>query len=154
GMDLNLPVWLAAPVTRLLFEAGRVTRAIVRREGRELQLRRSAGVVLACRGSPYDIERRGALLPHAPTAQEHFSPPPQTDSGDGLRLAESVGGGEDGTSPHAAAWVPTSVTTRQDSSQRVMPHFIDPAKPGVIAVTTEGRPFTNEGNPYHDFVQA
>ena len=35
-----------------------------------------------------------------------------------------------------------------------MPHFIDRAKPGVIAVTRNGKRFTNEGNSYHDFVQA
>lgn len=154
GMDLNIPVWLSAPVTRLLFEDCRVTGAIVRREGRELRVRASVGVVLACGGFPYDIERRRALFPHAPTGQEHFSPSPSTNTGDGLRLAESVGGVVDGTIPHAAAWVPTSVTTRPDGSQGVMPHFIDRAKPGVIAVTTEGRRFTNEGNSYHDFVQA
>src|SRR5262249_2462106 len=46
-----------------------------------------------------------------------------------------------------------SVTTRKDNSRGVMPHFIDRAKPGVIAVTPDGRRFTNEGNSYHDFVQ-
>src|SRR5262249_51603547 len=35
----------------------------------------------------------------------------------------------------------------------VMPHFIDRAKPGVIAVTRAGQRFANEGNSYHDFVQ-
>jgi succinate dehydrogenase/fumarate reductase flavoprotein subunit len=34
-----------------------------------------------------------------------------------------------------------------------MPHFIDRAKPGVIAVTQGGVRFANEGNSYHDFVQ-
>ena len=34
-----------------------------------------------------------------------------------------------------------------------MPHFIDRAKPGVIAVTVKGKRFANEGNSYHDFVQ-
>ena len=34
-----------------------------------------------------------------------------------------------------------------------MPHFIDRAKPGVIAVTADGKRFTNEGNSYHDFVK-
>ncbi len=34
-----------------------------------------------------------------------------------------------------------------------MPHFIDRAKPGVIAVTRDGTRFANEGNSYHDFVQ-
>jgi succinate dehydrogenase/fumarate reductase flavoprotein subunit len=36
----------------------------------------------------------------------------------------------------------------------VMPHFIDRAKPGVIAVLRDGSRFANEGNSYHDFVQA
>ena len=34
-----------------------------------------------------------------------------------------------------------------------MPHFIDRAKPGVIAVMRDGTRFANEGNSYHDFVQ-
>jgi succinate dehydrogenase/fumarate reductase flavoprotein subunit len=34
-----------------------------------------------------------------------------------------------------------------------MPHFIDRAKPGVIAVTKNGRRFGNEALSYHDFVQ-
>ena len=71
-----------------------------------------------------------------------------------IRLAESVGAPVDPTIPHAAAWVPASVTTRPDKSTGVMPHFIDRAKPGVIAVSPEGQRFTNEGNSYHDFVQA
>ncbi|WP_035639219.1 FAD-binding protein, partial [Bradyrhizobium sp. ORS 375] len=44
--------------------------------------------------------------------------------------------------------------TRKDGSKGVMPHFIDRAKPGVIAVTADGVRFANEGNSYHDFVQA
>ena len=56
--------------------------------------------------------------------------------------------------PNAAAWVPVSVTERKDGSKGVMPHFIDRAKPGVIAVMRDGRRFANEGSSYHDFVQA
>ncbi len=154
GMDLDIPVWLSSPVKQLLTEHDGVRGALVQHEGRTVEVRASVGVVLACGGFPYDVERRKALFPHAPTGREHFSPSPSTNTGDGLRLAESVGGVVDGTIPHAAAWVPTSVTTRPDGSKGVMPHFIDRAKPGVIAVTPKGRRFTNEGNSYHDFVQA
>jgi succinate dehydrogenase/fumarate reductase flavoprotein subunit len=45
------------------------------------------------------------------------------------------------------------LTTRNDGSRGVMPHFIDRAKPGVIAVLRDGTRFANEGNSYHDFVQ-
>ena len=112
------------------------------------------GVVLACGGFPHDVARRKALFPHAPTGNEHFSPGPTGNTGDGLRLGESAGGHVNTSLPHAAAWVPVSQTTRKDGSNGVMPHFIDRAKPGVIAVTRAGKRFTNEGNSYHDFVQA
>ena len=49
--------------------------------------------------------------------------------------------------------MPVSITERKDGSKGVMPHFIDRAKPGVIAVTRGGVRFANEGNSYHDFVQ-
>ena len=154
AMERNIPVWLSSPVKQLLVEGGAVTGALVEHEGRPVRVLARRGVVLAAGGFPYDVERRRQLFPHAPTGREHFSPSPSTNTGDGLRLAEAVGGRVDGTIPHAAAWVPASVTTRQDGSAGVMPHFIDRAKPGVIAVNPEGRRFTNEGNSYHDFVQA
>ena len=154
AMDLDVPVWLSSPVRRLLVEEGAVVGAVVDREGAAVEVRARRGVVLACGGFPHDVERRKALFPHAPTGREHHSPSPAANVGDGLRLAEAVGGHVDPTIPNAAAWVPTSVTQRPDGSQGVMPHFIDRAKPGVIAVNRHGRRFTNEGNSYHDFVQA
>ena len=154
GMDLGLPVWLSSPVRSLVTEGGAVRGALVEREGRAVRVEARLGVVLACGGFPHDLERRKALFPHAPTGREHYTPSPASNTGDGLRLAEAVGGRVDATIPHAAAWVPTSVTTRPDGTQGVMPHFIDRAKPGVIAVTRHGKRFTNEGNSYHDFVQA
>ncbi len=108
---------------------------------------------MACGGFPFDIERRKQLFPHAPTGREHFTPSPPLNTGDGLRLAEAVGGWVDPTIPNAAAWCPTSVSKRSDGSEGVMPHFIDRAKPGVIAVTKNGRRFGNEALSYHDFVQ-
>jgi succinate dehydrogenase/fumarate reductase flavoprotein subunit len=153
AMDLNIPVWLSSPVQKLVVEYDGVTGAIVQRDGQRIRINAKRGVVLACGGFPHDVERRKVLFPHAPTGKEHYSPSPETNTGDGLRLAEAVGGRVDGTIPHAAAWVPTSVTTRPDGSKGVMPHFIDRAKPGVIAVTPKGKRFTNEGSSYHDFVQ-
>lgn len=154
GMDLDIPVWLSSPVNKLVVEYNGVAGALVQHEGKTVRVNAARGVVLACGGFPFDVERRKQLFPHAPTGKEHYSPSPETNTGDGLRLAEAVGGRVDGTIPHAAAWVPTSVTTRKDGSKGVMPHFIDRAKPGVISVTTKGKRFTNEGNSYHDFVQA
>lgn len=154
GMDLNIPVWLNAPVKKLIVEGDAVVGATVVRDGKQIEIRVRRGVVLACGGFPYDVERRKQLFPHAPTGREHFTPSPALNTGDGLRLGESVGGWVDPTIPNAAAWCPTSVVQRKDGTQGVMPHFIDRAKPGVIAVTTKGRRFTNEALSYHDFIQA
>jgi len=153
AMDLDIPVWLGAPARGLMIEGGRVTGAVVEKDGVRLRVGARVGVVLACGGFPHDMERRKALFPHAPTGVEHHTPSPRSNTGDGLRMAEAAGGFVDPTIPHAAAWVPTSVTRRPDGSSGVMPHFIDRAKPGVIAVTRHGRRFANEANSYHDFVQ-
>lgn len=154
ALDLRIPMWLSSPVRELTVENGAVTGAIVSREGREVRIRARQGVVLACGGFPHDVARRKKMFPHAPTGSEHYSPGPTGNTGDGLRLAESAGGHIEDRLPNAAAWVPVSLTTRKDGSKGVMPHFIDRAKPGVIAVMRDGRRFANEGNSYHDFVQA
>jgi len=153
AMDLGIPVWLESRVTQLMQEQGGVAGALVERPGERLQVRARRGVVLACGGFPHDLARRSMLFPHTRDGSGHYSPSPAANTGDGLRLAEAVGGRVDTSLPHAAAWVPTSVTRRADGSAGVMPHFIDRAKPGVIAVSPQGRRFTNEGGSYHDFVQ-
>ena len=154
AFDLGIPLWLSSPVAELIRDGDAVRGAVVTRQGKRISVNARLGVVLACGGFPHDVTRRKAMFPHAPTGQEHFSPGPVGNTGDGLRLAEAVGGRVEDGLPHAAAWVPVSVTTRKDGSKGVMPHFIDRAKPGVIAVTADGARFANEGNSYHDFVQA
>jgi succinate dehydrogenase/fumarate reductase flavoprotein subunit len=154
AFDLNIPLWLSSPVRELIIEGGTVHGAIVARDGRSVRVRARRGVVLACGGFPHDVARRKTMFRHAPTGVEHFSPGPVGNTGDGLRLAETAGGRVENRLPNAAAWVPVSLTRRKDGSQGVMPHFIDRAKPGVIAVTREGKRFANEGDSYHDFVQA
>jgi succinate dehydrogenase/fumarate reductase flavoprotein subunit len=153
AFDLKIPLWLSSPVHELIIVDGAVRGAIVERNGRSIRVHAKRGVVLACGGFPHDVARRGAMFPHAPTGNEHYSPGPTGNTGDGLRLAELAGGRVEDTLPNAAAWVPVSITTRKDGSKGVMPHFIDRAKPGVIAVTRDGARFANEGNSYHDFVQ-
>ena len=153
AFDLNVPLWLSSSVRELIVENGAVRGAVVTRDGRTVRINARHGVVLACGGFPHDVARRQKMFPHAPTGKEHYSPGPVGNTGDGLRLAESAGGRVEDSLPNAAAWVPVSVTTRKDGSKGVMPHFIDRAKPGVIAVMRDGKRFANEGNSYHDFVQ-
>jgi succinate dehydrogenase/fumarate reductase flavoprotein subunit len=153
AFDLNIPLWLSSPVRELIVDDGAVRGAMVEREGRLMRVKATRGVILACGGFPHDVQRRKAMFPHAGDGSLHYSPAPEGNTGDGLRMAEAVGGRVEDNVPNAAAWVPVSLTKRKDGSTGVMPHFIDRAKPGVIAVMRDGARFANEANSYHDFVQ-
>lgn len=154
ALDRGVQVWTEAPVLRLERVDGAVRGAVLRRGGQEQHLRVRRGVVLAAGGFPQDLDRRRAMFPHDGTNQGHFSPAPKGNTGDGLRLGEQAGGAVEEGYPNAAAWVPVSRVPRKDGGWGVFPHFIDRAKPGLIAVLPNGRRFVNEANSYHDFIQA
>src|SRR3984957_16127340 len=113
AFDLNIPLWLSSPVRELIIEDGTVRGAIVERDGRSIRVRARRGVVLACGGFPHDVARRKAMLRHAPTGAEHFSPGPVGNTGDGLRLAEAAGGHVGDRLPNAAARGPGLLTRRK-----------------------------------------
>ena len=150
ALDAGVQMRASTAVKELVREDGRVTGAVLANGAGEQRVTVRKGVVLACGGFPQDAERRARLFAH----REHFSPAPPGNTGDGLRLAQAAGGRLDESLPNAAAWVPVSRVPRGNGSFGLFPHFIDRAKPGVIAVTTKGVRFVNEGNSYHDFVQA
>lgn len=152
--DLSIPVWLSSPAIQLLQDGDRITGAVVERDGKKVAVKARHGVVLASGGFPHNLERRKQTYPHVKAGHGHYSPTPQTNVGDGVRMAEAVGGVFDQSLSNAAAWTPMSLVPRKDGSTGIMPHFIDRAKPGVIAVSLDGRRFANEANSYHDLVQA
>ena len=76
------------------------------------------------------------------------------NNGAGLRLGEQAGGQVRADLADAGAWAPVSLPPRRDGSVGRYPHLIDRAKPGLIAVTADGRRFVNEAGPYHDFMRA
>jgi len=150
AIDGGVRLWPSSPARELVQEGGRICGARIEKDGVPVQVRARRGVVLACGGFPQDAARRLRLFPHA----QHHSPAPPGNTGDGLSLAHAAGARIDESLPNAAAWVPVSKVPRSDGTHGLFPHFIDRAKPGVIAVTRAGTRFVNEANSYHDFVQA
>ncbi|MEO5794288.1 MAG: FAD-dependent oxidoreductase [Rhodoferax sp.] len=146
GVDIRT----SSPAQRLLTEHGQVVGAVVG----GLEIRARCGVVLACGGFPHDVARKKALLPHAPTGQEHWSAASRGNTGDGLRLGEAVGGQVALDAVQAAALAPVSLVPRADGSHAHFPHLVERAKPGLIAVTAAGQRFTNEADSYYDFVSS
>lgn len=138
-----------APVSSLLTKAGRVG-GVVTGDGRRIHARR--GVVLAAGGYPADPARRRASFPHCPTGREHWTAAPAQNTGDGIGLGETAGGHVANGLAHPASWAPVSLVPRRDGPPGHFPHLIERAKPGLIAVTADGRRFANEADGYHQFI--
>ncbi|PZW37739.1 succinate dehydrogenase/fumarate reductase flavoprotein subunit [Humitalea rosea] len=154
ALDRGVTVLTDAPAIRLERSGHTVTGAVLRQKTGEVLVRARRGVVLAAGGFPQDTARRKIMFAHDADSDGHFSPAPTSNTGDGLRLGEDAGAVVEAGYPNAAAWVPVSRVPRKDGSWGVFPHFIDRAKPGLIAVLDDGRRFVNEANSYHDFCQA
>jgi glycine/D-amino acid oxidase-like deaminating enzyme len=84
--DRDVPVWLSAPVVELMHEEGRVSGATVDRDGTLVTVTARRGVVLAAGGFPADDALKQRVFPHVAAGHVHRSLPPETCSGDCMRL--------------------------------------------------------------------
>lgn len=150
GVDLRTQ----AKAVEILREGARVVGARVEIEGVQHEVHASRGVVLACGGYPHDVARRAQTFAYTPSGREHWSAAPSSNTGDGIRLGEAIGGHFDATLEAPAAWAPVSLVPQKAGPSVSFPHLIERAKPGVIAVTRAGERFVNEASPYHDFINA
>ena len=148
--DLGIPLLTNTAARRLVFEDGSVRGADVSDNSGEFTITARRAVVLACGGFPHDRERISRAYPHLARGGEHFSPTPEGNTGDGVRMAEDVGASCEIRFPNAAAWMPVSKVPMGDGKVGLFPHLIDRYKPGIIAVNRRGKRFTNESNSYHD----
>jgi succinate dehydrogenase/fumarate reductase flavoprotein subunit len=150
--DLGIPIHTNAEARELLTSDGKVTGALVRGKHEDMRITARRGVVLACGGYPHDVARITKNYPHLRRGGEHLSPVPTGNTGDGLKLAESVGGKVDirFKGEGAAAWMPVSRVPLSGGKFGVFPHLLDRYKPGIIGVLRNGKRFTNESNSYHD----
>jgi succinate dehydrogenase/fumarate reductase flavoprotein subunit len=152
--DLGVQLWVSSPAKRLLTDGGAVQGAVVETSESEVTIRAGRGTVLAAGGFPHDVARRREMFPRTPTGREHWSLAPESASGDGVSLGESVGGQIDRTLASPVAWCPVSLVPYRSGRVGVYPHIVDRGKPGLIAVLADGRRFVNEADGYHDYVSA
>lgn len=134
--DLGIEIRTSTPVISLI-EGGVITVN---------ETLYAQSIVLACGGFPHDKARIKAFYKH----DNHLSPTPIGNTGDGIRMAENMGAVMQVEYPQSAAWMPVSKV----GERGVFPHLVDRYKPGVIMVNAEGKRFTNESNSYHDVGEA
>ncbi|WP_207483907.1 FAD-dependent oxidoreductase [Arenibaculum pallidiluteum] len=154
GLDAGVSLWNSSAVDELITDGGRVVGAVVRRPGGSVRVECRRGVVLACGGFPANDEMRTRIFPHPSARVRHWWPGPPGNTGDGIRLGESVGGAIRNDHTNVAAWTPFSLVPVAGGGVAPFPHFVDRGKPGIIAVGPDGRRFVNESNSYHDVVEA
>jgi len=146
ALDLGIPILTSTPAQGIQMDG---ERAVGVRTAQGV-LRARHGVVLACGGFPHDVKRLAQAYPHVARGHQHLSPTPTSNTGDGVNMAESLGGVVDIRFKDAAAWMPVSRVDYGKGEIGVFPHLLDRYKPGIIGVLANGRRFTNESNSYHD----
>ncbi|MGF6919943.1 FAD-dependent oxidoreductase [Paraburkholderia sp. 40] len=150
ALAIDIPILTSTRVKELLSEDGKVIGVRATVADGDLRITARHGVVLACGGFPHDLKRIAQVYPHVKRGGEHLSPTPVSNTGDGLTMAEKVGGAVKLGFADASAWMPVSKVPFGKGRTGVFPHLLDRYKPGVIGVLRSGRRFTNESNSYHD----
>ena len=149
--DRDVVFRVNSPARRLIVEHGRIAGAEIETpEGVEI-IRAAQGVVLATGGFTHDAALVNELFP---AADLHHTLAVPEATGDGRRMALEVGAAFDASLASPGAWCPVSEVPWEDGTKGVFPHIIERGKPGIIAVTRDGKRFCNEGMGYHDYVTA
>ncbi|MGE5721720.1 MAG: FAD-dependent oxidoreductase [Sphingomonadales bacterium] len=147
----GVQLWTSAPARELPSVGGRVAGAIVETaEGRKT-IEARLGVVLATGGFPHDGARRSQVFRSGAHAAEVWGMLPYGNSGDGIRLAESVGGVFDDDKASPVALTPLTALRSGEGRLETNPLFFNRGAPGVISVRRNGQRFVNEALSYHDW---
>ena len=134
-----------AKLVDLVRNGGRVEGAVVDFADKRQTVRAWRGVVLATGGfAPNEKLRAEFAIPAAHSNAFAGA------NGEGFTAARAAGAAVDAQHVSPAFYFPSSL-----HKQTVYPHILlDRAKPGLIAVNSDGRRFVNESDSYHDFVEA
>tara|TARA_E500000318_G_scaffold511_2_gene637 strand:- start:17807 stop:19525 length:1719 start_codon:yes stop_codon:yes gene_type:complete len=151
-IDQSVSISLETTVERLLTEDGQVAGVGIAGDNGPMVVRANRGVILATGGFSHNQAMRRDYLPENAGSLSAVAP---GATGDGLTLGKTAGGTMPGENKSNAFWVPVSRFKRSDGIEAVYPHTVtDRGKPGMLAVASDGRRFTNEANSYHEFVTA
>ena len=140
-------LWLNSPMTSLINEEGKVTGAIIERDGKPTKVIAGKGVVLAAGGFEHNSQMRDASLPQPSKAD--WSVSQTNNTGDAIQAAQSIGAKLD-LMKHAW-WIPV---VHVPGWPRPMGLFAERSLPGLVIVNQNGERFANEALPYLEAGQA
>lgn len=143
----DLPLWLNTGFESLIQKDGRVVGVRLDKNGKNMNIAASRGVVLACGGFESNQEMREQYLPK-PT-QALWSVAPGCNHGEGIRAGRDIGAALGFMS---LTWGTPSVVVPGMTNAAGL--FMERQLPGCIAVDQNGERFVNEALPYTEFVYA
>lgn len=142
ALEAGAEMWTSAPATSLVREGDRIAGVRVMRDGQEVEVLASRGVVLASGGFSANPEMRRKYIPFA---EEHHSLMSDSNAGDGIIMGTQAGGEFIEKGFQHGGWVIISLVPNGDGSVTKFPHLVsDRTKPGYIAVNRAGQRFVNE----------
>jgi len=139
----NIPIWRSTSLKSLVEKNGKVTGAIVTKNGEDILITTKRGVILAAGGFEHNSDMRNANLP-GPT-DTNWSATPGQNTGDAHIAAQAVGAKL--TLMDAAWWGP-SVRLPRDDRSRIL--FAERALPGIYIVNENGKRYLNEAASYDE----
>ena len=143
----GVPIWTHTAVKSLQVESGRVIGVVAEREGKEILLRGTSGVLINAGG-----------FSHNQAMREQYQPPPATnrwtvanpgDTGEMILAAQNIGASID--LMNESWWVPGSFFPDGKLAGFHVPN--DAGKPHCIVVNLQGNRFGNESGAYMEFGQ-
>jgi 3-oxosteroid 1-dehydrogenase len=136
----RIPVWFESPIKHLVIEDGRVTGVVVNKNGQELTVRASRGVLLSAGG----FDRNRALRHEHQSEQldTEWSLGNPENTGDILPIAQAAGA--DLAFMNEAWWFPAVPAP----GPMPAPLLAERSLPGQIIVNQQGRRFMNEAVNY------
>jgi succinate dehydrogenase/fumarate reductase flavoprotein subunit len=142
NVRLGTPIWTESPMTELTVKDGRVTGAIVERDGKKITVEATRGVIIAAGGFARNDAMRKKF--QAPPISADWTSTCPTDMGEPITAAMNIGAATalmDSAWWGAAMWDPATGKGIWSVYDRGLPHS--------IIVDKAGRRFTNESQNYN-----
>ena len=141
--DLDVPLWLNAPLTELVVEGDRVVGVRIERDGRAMSVGARRGVVLAAGGFEKNAEMRREYQQEP--LDVSWSSGAAGNTGDAIVAAQKVGAEVD--LMEDAWWFPSV-----EAVGAGLVILAERSLPRCIVVNGQGRRYVNEATPYVNFV--
>lgn len=163
--DRDIPLWLNTPAVRLISENGRIVGLEAKKEGKAIFIQAKKGVILAAGG----FEKNQAMREkyQEPPFSADWSAGNPDNKGDAINMGLDIGAAIDLMGE--SWWMPMTLIpgdtmpwyakntwwdklSKEPGSKLQWFNMIDRCMPRCIIVNSSGRRFTNEAEPYLDFI--